>query len=459
MKHRLTALALALVMVLSLGCGSAFAADETAELTPMPAWSADVVADAYAMGLFGDEIYTVHSDTVTPEQLDVMVQVVSDKLALLGVETRPASDEALVIDSTRGGVVNAFYQAAAAYAFEGIDQAPEDYMVSLGVLRGDGTGLHLERECTTMEAAALAERLILALYDQQNAGSLGLLWEASNGEGSTLYLLGSIHTDRNNVYPFHKQLRDIITNAEQVTFELDFNDAGQIAEFAAMQTYTDGTTLADHISPELYQVVVDTAVSMGLSEDYIAQFKPWALASSFQSLALLDDETTGANAMAIDLYVNSKAVNAGIPIDAVETYAFQGGIFDGLSPEYQEAYLDASLTGYEAVLNGEEASQEAQELAQAQQEQIAAMFDAWKKRDPEAFLAVYDKQAVLDSGDELNSKLFTERDPGMIAAAAEYLETEGENTFFLAVGAGHMVDPGGIVSGLRELGYTVELVK
>ena len=29
--------------------------------------------------------------------------------------------------------------------------------------------------------------------------------------------------------------------------------------------------------------------------------------------------------------------------------------------------------------------------------------------------------------------------------------------FFLAVGAGHMVDPGGIVSGLQELGYTVEL--
>ena len=101
----------------------------------------------------------------------------------------------------------------------------------------------------------------------------------------------------------------------------------------------------------------------------------------------------------------------------------------------------------------------AQALAQAQEAQIAAMFDAWKNRDPEAFLAVYDKQAILNSDDELNAKLFTERDPGMIAAAAEYLETEGENTFFLAVGAGHMVDPGGIVSGLRELGYTVELVE
>ena len=81
-----------------------------------------------------------------------------------------------------------------------------------------------------------------------------------------------------------------------------------------------------------------------------------------------------------------------------------------------------------------------------------------KTWDPDALAEVYDKEAILNSDDELNSKLFTERDPGMIAAAAEYLETEGENTFFLAVGAGHMVNPGGIVSGLKELGYTVELV-
>ena len=51
-----------------------------------------------------------------------------------------------------------------------------------------------------------------------------------------LYLLGSIHTDRNNLYPFHKQLRDVILNAEQVSFELDFNDTDQLLEFAAMQT-------------------------------------------------------------------------------------------------------------------------------------------------------------------------------------------------------------------------------
>ena len=183
-------------------------------------------------------------------------------------------------------------------------------------------------------------------------------------------------------------------------------------------------------------------MSLGMEPNGFDAYKPWALASTFGVLSLQDD-TTGANAMAIDVYINAYAVNAGKTIDSVE---------------YQEAYLDASLAGYEGMLKGEAADEAAQALAQAQQEQIAAMFDAWKDRDPDALAEVYDKEAILNSDDELNSKLFTERDPGMIAAAAEYLETEGENTFFLAVGAGHMVDPGGIVSGLKELGYTVELV-
>ncbi len=182
-----------------------------------------MLADSYAMGLVGDEIYTQHNQVVTQEQVTAMAEVVSDKLALLGVEQWTADTEGLVLDTTRGGVVNAFYQAAADYAFPGVEEGPEAFMVSVGALCGDGTGLHLDRPCTLLEAATMANSLILALYDGQNAGSLGLLWKAT-GNGNTLYLLGSIHTDRNNVYPFHKQLRDIILNAEQVTFELDFND-------------------------------------------------------------------------------------------------------------------------------------------------------------------------------------------------------------------------------------------
>lgn len=301
----------------------------------------------------------------------------------------------------------------------------------------------------------MANRLILAVYDQQDAGSRGLLWKATNGN-NTLYLLGTIHLDRDNVYPLHRSLRDAIQASEEVIFELDLNDQEGIALLQSMQTYSDGTTLADHISPELYQRVQSAAAALGMEAGALDIYKPWALASTFSTLSMMDDSTS-SNAMAIDSYVNAAAVNSGKAIGAVETYAFQGGIFDGLSAEYQEAYLDSALSALEAALSGT-SSPEMEEALQQQEEMLSGMFAAWKDRDPEAFSQVYGKEAIINSTDELNSKLFTERDPGMIQAAANYLEAEGSHTYFLAVGAGHMVDPGGIVSGLRELGYTVELV-
>ena len=429
---------------------------ETPAQTPSP-WAYDALADSYAMGLVDDNYPSYIQDPLTQEQLEAMTAVAAGKLALLELPQRPADTAGLVVDTTRGGVMNALYQEAAAYELEGIEAGAEAFLTGLGVVQGDQNGdLRLADPCTHQEAMVMTERLILAVYDANDAGSKGLLWKAVNGD-NTLYLLGTIHLDRSNAYPLHKSVRDALDEAQVVSFELDLNDQEGLAQLVSRQSYSDGTTLADHISPELYQRVQAAAESMGVGPHDLDGFKAWALASTFGTLSLQDD-TTSANMMAIDMYINAYAVNAGKTIDAVETYDLQLDIFDGLSPEYQEAYLDSSLALYEAALSGQEVSEDAQAMAQAQEAQIAAMFDAWKDRDPETFAAVYGKETVMDSGDELNVKLFTERDPGMIAAAAEYLETEGENTFFLAVGAGHMVDPGGIVSGLRDLGYTVELV-
>ena len=435
----------------------ALAAEETAPAPQTPdAWAVEYLADSYAMGLVDDGYTSYIKSQVTAEQLERMTTVVADKLALLELPQRAADEAGLVVDTTRGGVMNALYQEAAAYEIDGVAEGPAAFLTGLGVVQGDQAGaLNLDRACTYQEAMVMADRLILAVYDANDAGSKGLLWKATNGE-NTLYLLGTIHLDRSNVYPLHKSLRDAIDASQMVSFELDLNDQEGIAQLAALQTYSDGTTLADHIEPALYERVQRAAEALGMGPNDFDIYKPWALASTFSTLSMTDETT--ANNMAIDIYVNARAVNAGKTIDSVETYAFQGGIFDGLSPEYQAIYLDSGLTLLEISMGLAEPDPEVAEAAQLQEEILEGMFQAWKDRDPEAFSKVYGKESVINSDDELNSKLFTERDPGMIAAAAEYLELPGENTVLLAVGAGHMVDPGGIVSGLRELGYTVELV-
>ena len=453
-----------LTLLLALGIlGSTvpvFAAEET-QAEPLPAWAYGEIADAYAMGLVGDEIYTDHSKPVTQEQLDKMIRVVADKLALLGVEQR-SSAGSLVLDTTRGGVINALYMEAAPYAFEGIDAEPEEFLSSLGVLHGDGdsAGLALDRPCTLLEAMSFANRMTLALYDQHNAGSLGLLWKAE-GNGNTLYLLGSIHTDRNNLYPFHKQLRNIITSVELAAFELDFNSQEGIDEFTAMQVWSDGTTLKDHISAELYQEVVEALALLG-PEEQIAQFKPWALANTFTGLSMLD-ETSSDNAMALDLYVNAKASNLGTPVEGIETYAFQGKIFDDLSEEYQESYLAMTLAMYQGMdAAGDLSEEEKAEYEAALQEQDEAIdrwMEQWKTRDVEAFANDYPKDDIqANTSDELNAKLFEGRDPNMIAWADRYLKQDGAHTGLMTVGAGHMIGKTGVVQGLRDLGYTVEAV-
>ena len=431
-----------------------FAAEEP-QGEPVPAWAYGELADAYAMGLVGDEIYTDHGKPVTQEQLNKMTNVAADKLALLGVEQRSGTGS-VVIDTTRGGVLNALYMEALPYAFAGVDAGPIEFLSGLGVVHGDGDSLALDRPCTLLEAASFANRMILALYDQCNAGSLGLLWKAE-GNGNTLYLLGSIHTDRGNLYPFHKQLRDIITSAELAAFELDFNDQAGIDEFTAMQTYSDGTTLKDHISGELYQEVVEALASVGMSETEVSRFKPWVLSNSFNALSMLD-ETSSDNAMAIDLYVNAKATNAGAPIEGVETYAFQGGIFDSLSAEYQEYYLAMTLAMFQGG-DAEGLDEASQAALEAQNAIVGEWMDQWKARDIAGFANAYPKDAMMSAdSDELNRKLFEGRDPNMVAWADRYLKQTGSHTGLLTVGAGHMVGGTGIVQGLKDLGYAVEAV-
>ena len=456
MKKLLSAI-LSLALVLCLGM-PALAAEPEAAQEPAP-WTYEYLADTYALGLMDDGYGKYIQSPITQDQLTAMTDIVSDKLALLGLPQRGADDDALVIDTTRGGVMNALYQVCADYQMEGINEGVIPFLRELGVVKGvnEAGDLNLEQPCTYQEAMVMSVRLVLAVYDGADAGSQGLLWKVTNGK-NTLYLLGTVHVDRSNVYPFHKSLRAALASAQTVIFELDFNDQEGLAEFAAMQTYSDGTTLKDHISPELYASTVQVFAGLGMSEEAVAAYKPWALANSLMSLSTQDETTTGAP-MAIDLYLNSAAVNAGKQIDAVETYAFQGGIFDTLSPEYQEAYLAGyvNLALIDDTLEmTEEQKKELQEAMEYQNKQMDAMMEAWKAGDVATFEESFDKAAVLESTDELNSRLFTDRDPNMIEYAAKLLEREGENSFFLAVGAGHMVDPGGIVGGLRALGYTVE---
>lgn len=420
-------------------------------------WALPYMADARALKLVDDNYGAYITSPITADQVAAMAEQVYAKLALLN-EGETAAPALAVTGNTRGDVVNALGAAVNASGFDSGDALT--VLQKLGVVQGNGKSLALDRVCTWEEAVVMATRLILGAYDSKNAGSRGLLWKATKGE-NTLYLLGTAHMERGNLYPFHQTLRNAITSADTVVLELDFQDMEGMMEFAAMQSYGEGDGLKDHIPGELYTRTVSALAALGLPEEQTNTYKPWALANTFTSL-MTADETAGDAPLAIDLYINAAATFGGKTVTGAESYALQGGVFDTLSADYQTMYLDAALSLFEAASDPDgaeaETDPETQAALELQEQMLSDMMTAWRTADLALFNKTYDKSAIVNSGDELNSRLFTDRDPNMVKVAQSYLDQEGSHTTFLAFGAGHMVAPGGIVPELEKLGYAVEQV-
>ena len=186
-----------------------------------------------------------------------------------------------------------------------------------------------------------------------------------------------------------------------------------------------------------------------MDEAAVDRYKPWAYANLVNSVTLLMGEDSLEDPLAVDIYIYNKAASSGVTVDAVESYVYQGELFDSLSGPYQAGYLSGALFGFRAAQRGDTVSSGV--------EDISRWVEWWKNGDAASFAAAYGKDEVLRAADELDERLLLRRDPGMIEYADRYLSAEGPRTGILVVGAAHMIGETGVVRGLQALGYTVEL--
>lgn len=446
MKKKLLALLLALTVAVT----PALAAAEPEGMDQVPDWAKDAMLECSALDMLADETFEELTQPVTQEQMDRITDSMAAKLALLGLEPADPDARAVLVDNTRQGVMNAFYQEVSAYILHGVTDDPIETLQNLKVVQGDGTGLALDRVCTLQEALIMGQRLVLCVYDQLGCGSMGLLWKAT-GNGNTLYLLGTIHIETDELYPVHATLRNALLSSDVVMTEVDFADEEDMARMAELQLYDDGTTLADHISPELHEKVLAALEPLGLTQEQIDSYRAWALASTFLQLAVSDVDETDDGVFPIDLYVQYKAQENNIPLTAVESATFQiEHVMNPLTDEFQEVYLATALDSY---LNADGSAGDPEAV-----EQTDKMMAAWRFADVAGLEAILDKDAIMTSDDEMTRRLFEERDPNMVAFADNFLKSETPTTGFMAVGAGHMVGETGIVQSLKDLGYTVEFL-
>lgn len=258
------------------------------------------------------------------------------------------------------------------------------------------------------------------------------LWEVTGGAG-TVYLLGSVHLLRPEVYPLDNAIYAAFDAADVVAFELDF--AEMMASAPVMMergTYDDGRTLAGVLPAATYTELAARVAEVGLPMAIVDPMKPWLAAMTLSSLVLQRggyDAATG-----IDLHFHGRATDAGKEILGLETMDEQIEVFEGLDTEAQIAFLESTLDQLDDTV--------------AELDEATAR---WQRGDAHGLAEMF----VESVGDQpqLMERLLFERNRNWIPQIEALLASPG--TAIVIVGMGHLVGAGSVIELLTERDHVV----
>ncbi|MDQ0116102.1 TraB/GumN family protein [Paenibacillus harenae] len=274
-----------------------------------------------------------------------------------------------------------------------------------------------------------------AVYVEVNEPSRGFLWKVEN-EGNVVYLLGSIHIANDAMYPLRPEITNAFDASDYLVVEADITKANEpeVQELVLkLSTYTDGTTLKDHLSPETYAKLEGILKENGLPAGAFDMYKPWSVSTTLDYLKAMQSGYNGDNG--IDMNFLAQAIERKVPIVELESIEFQLKMLDGFSAELQEEMLATSIENYYATESG-----------------IDELSEMWVTGDEEKLMAITNETGEHE---ELNKAMLTDRNIPMVDKIEGYLKDEDGETYFVVVGAAHMLGEDGIVPLLEKKGYKV----
>lgn len=278
-----------------------------------------------------------------------------------------------------------------------------------------------------------------------------LLYKVTDQTGNTAWLFGSIHAGKEYFYPLPDYVMSAFEGSDALAVEFDLLEyskdyAAQTALIADM-TYTDGTTIRDHISQETYEGAVEIMKRNKMYIPMLDTYKPILWYSYVETCAI--QESGYSDQLGIDMHMLRKAKETGKEILEVESADFQMNMLKGFPEELQIYLLDSAVAGcripavYKAGLD--------------------MMVEYWQSGDEANFSAYLNMSETMTSAQEesmmaqFNQAMITDRNDSMTRFAVEALESGKE--VFICVGAAHVVGEGAMAQQLKDLGYTVEIVK
>ncbi len=261
------------------------------------------------------------------------------------------------------------------------------------------------------------------------------MWEV-RGKTSSVFLLGSIHFAKDDIYPLAKPIEQAYERSPIVVFETD------LAEMKTLETQTKllkagmcpaGETLSQHLSKETY-TALQSWLKNGVGDpSALDPMKPWLASVSVVALEL--QKLGFSPNQGIDEHFHSQARTDKKEIRGLETVDFEINLFANLSREDNELFLKSML-----------------EDADRFPKIFADVIEAWKSGNASKIEPLL--LEITQKYPAIHKKFLTDRNRVWLPKIEELLR--GERNVFVVIGMAHLVGTDGMVDLLKKKGFRVE---
>lgn len=285
----------------------------------------------------------------------------------------------------------------------------------------------------------------------QTPNGEGRLWRVTTPEGAVSHLYGTMHVSDPAVVALGAEAQSAYDGASVVVIEtIDILDQQKAAAALwakpELMTFTDGTSLLDHMDEEEERVLETALAEQSMSLSAVKTIKPWILAGT---LSLPACERGAARDGFLDLKLARDAQEAGREVAGLETALEQMEAIASLPLDMHiDSLIESARMGSDlddvfatmGALYSEGRIGEIWPFLRALSEHMA---EGESAEMDEAMIAAFDEAII------------TRRNHTM-AERAEPLLSEGGA--FIAVGALHLPGDEGLVALFEDQGHTVEMI-
>lgn len=265
------------------------------------------------------------------------------------------------------------------------------------------------------------------------------------------YLFGTIHIPDDRLAKLPGSLDKAIADSDEIVNEMPLDEATQ-TQMASSVKMPRGKRLSTSIPAPLLERVKHAFSSVGIPDAAMPavmakldDVKVWAIAVQIALIDHMKDLATGGKG--IDSVIYDRGQSAHKRTTGLETAAEQLAVFDGLTADEQARVLEQALDERDKNL-------------QEHKDPIATLMNLYIAGDEAPLLAElnrgFDLKRPLDQ--KLLKRLITDRNKIMADRIDGKIKSAPPRSYFVAIGAAHLLGDDGVIAQLKKKGYAIERV-